>query len=69
MNRQFTASGSQTGEAEMGGQIWKIEEQYSATADPNISSVSIQVLAPTGEDVVASLSGYLSRYKPAKVGS
>jgi len=69
MNRQFTASGSQTGEAEMGGQVWRIEEQYGATADPNISSVSIQVLTPQGKNIVASLSGYLSRYKPGKAGS
>ena len=66
MNRQFTASGGQTGEAEMGGRSWRIEEKYGSTADPNISSVEVQVLAPDGKDVIASLSGYLSRYKPDK---
>ncbi|MBX2869251.1 MAG: type II secretion system minor pseudopilin GspI [Acidiferrobacterales bacterium] len=69
MNRQFFASGGQTGEAEMGGQSWRIEEKYGATADPNISSVEVQVLEPDGKDVIASLSGYLSRYKPDKTGS
>jgi len=68
MNRQFVASGNQTGEAEMGGQVWRVEEQYASTADPNISSVDIQVLTPKGKTVIASLSGYLSRYRPDKVG-
>lgn len=65
MYRQFTSSGSRSGEAEMAGLDWKIDEKYSATADPNIARVDIEVFYEADDRAAASLTGYLARYRPA----
>lgn len=66
MYRQFSSAGGQSGEAEMGGIKWRIEEEYSTTADPNISRVEITVYSENDERRVAALTGYLARYKPSE---
>lgn len=66
MYRQFSSAGGQSGEAEMGGITWRIEEEYSTTADPNISRVDIAVFASGEDREVAFLTGYLARYKPSE---
>lgn len=65
MYRQFSSAGGQSGQAEMGGVKWRIEEEFSSTADPNISKVNIAVFAESDDRNVASLTGYVARYKPA----
>lgn len=65
MYRQFSSTGGQSGQAEMGGVKWRIEEEFSSTADPNISKVNITVFAESDDRNVASLTGYVARYKPA----
>ena len=66
MYRQFSSAGGQSGEAEMGGIKWRIEEEYSTTADPNISRVDIAVYPEDENSKVAALTGYLARYKPSE---
>ena len=66
MNRQFSISGSSSGESEMGDLRWRYEEQYASTADPNISRVDISVYLDGEDDQAAELTGFLSRYKPAQ---
>jgi len=65
MYRQFTSSGSRTGEVDMADIEWRVEEKYSATADPNISRVDIVVFSNSNDDPVANLTGYLARYRRA----
>ncbi|MGI9318527.1 MAG: type II secretion system minor pseudopilin GspI [bacterium] len=65
MYRQFSSAGGQSVEVEMGGVEWRIEEEYSTTADPNISRVDIAVFAGSDDRNAASLTGYLARYKPS----
>ena len=50
----------------MGGIKWRIEEEYSTTADPNISRVDISVFTEGDDHQAASLTGYLARYKPSE---
>ena len=66
MYRQFSSAGGQSGEAEMGGITWRVEEEYSTTADPNISRVDIAVFASEDDREVVSLTSYLARYKPSE---
>lgn len=65
MYRQFTSNGSRSGEAEMAGLEWKIEENYASTPDPNIARIDIEVFMGEGDRAAASLTGYLARYRPA----
>ena len=64
MYRQFSTGGAQTGQAEMGGRSWRIEERFDTTPDPNIARVDIEVFPSDEESSSAILSGYLARYRP-----
>ena len=69
MQRLFRSGGSQRSGVEFGRRKWTVEEEYFATADPNITRVKVSVFADTGKDhASASETGYLARYKPAKPG-
>ncbi len=64
MYRQFNNAGGGSGEAKMGGLVWRLEEQYSTTPDPDISRIEIRVFQGREGRAVASLTGYIGRYKP-----
>ena len=64
MYRQFSTGGAQTGQADMGGRSWRIEERFDTTPDPNIARVDIEVFARDSDFSSASLTGYLARYRP-----
>ena len=66
INRQFTTSGGNTGQADMAGFEWRVVENFSATPDPNISRVDIEVFSPQADFPSARLTGYLARYQPAE---
>lgn len=66
MYRQFNTAGGQSGRAEMGGRRWRIEEKFATTPDPNISRVDILVFQDGEDRSSATLTGYLSRYRPAE---
>lgn len=69
MTRQFVSNGSQSSEARLGEREWRTEERYSATPDPDISRVVVNVFEGNEKRVAASLSSYLARYRPADPGS
>lgn len=68
MLRQFTTSGKNTGQSQMGDLVWRFEETFDSTPDPNIARVDIQVYPAEGNQVSAALSGYLARYQAAEEG-
>jgi general secretion pathway protein I len=66
MYRQFNSAGGGAGLAKMGGLDWRLEELYSTTPDPDISRIDINVFQDPEGRAVASLTGYIGRYKPGE---
>ena len=66
MERQFVGSGGNTERTEMGGVEWRVEDNYTLSADPNITKVEIRVFVDEEENPSGKLDGYIARYLPAQ---
>ncbi len=60
--RTWPAPGEATGSAQMGGREWYYQERFSATPDPDIQRVDIQVYRDAArKDETGRLTGYLAK--------